>query len=220
MRGSYKFITLKAATAYKLLQATALGHGLSASTQYVLLKASAITGHFLTFLEFSDTTTLTDQQIISFGKQLDEVIAATEQISLATNKSLADSTTTSDSLSIVMSFVKSFTDAVTSVDAKTISFTKVQTDSVTNADSITSIAFTKFLADTLTTVDSLAITSGETEQDAVAIDDIGALDHPVMTIGKSLSDAATSSDSGVLFIQDYSDITYFLEDYVGTSRTF
>jgi hypothetical protein len=220
MRGSYKFITLKVATAYRLLQATALGHGLSVQAKYVLLKASAITGHFLTFLNFDDSTTLTDQQAIAFGKQIDEIVSAVEQISLNTGKTFSDSATATDVLTLVMNFVRSFTDSVTATDAKTISFSGVQADSVTGADSITSIAFTKFLADTLTTVDSLAITSGETKQDAVAIDDIGALDHPVMNIGKSLTDSTTSSDSGVLFIQDYCDITYFLEDYVGTSRTF
>jgi hypothetical protein len=220
MRGSYKFITLKVATAYKLLQATVKGHGLSVQVQYVLLKATTITGRFIEFLNFTDLTTLTDQQVIAFGKQIDEIISAVEQISLSTGKTFSDSAAATDVLTLVMNFVRSFSDSVTATDSNTISFSSVQADAVSGTDSITSIAFTKFLADTLATVDSVAITTGESEQDAVAIDDIGALDHPVMNVGKSLADSTTTSDSGVLVIQDYCDITYFLEDYVGTSRAF
>jgi hypothetical protein len=209
MANTYSYITLKA-----LINSPAL----NATTTYQLLTATLITGHFVDFINLADTLTSSDQQVVAFGKYLDDVFSVSDSASLSTGKSLTDSITLADVLSLLTTLSKAET--VTASDAKVIAFTGSQSDTVTGADSITSIAFTKFLADTLTTVDSLAITSGDVEQDAVAIDDIGALDHPVMNIGKILADTTTSSDSGVLFIQDYSDITYFLEDYVGVSRTF
>jgi len=45
-------------------------------------------------------------------------------------------------------------------------------------------------------------------------------DAKALTVGKSLSDTTTSSDSGTVLSQGYCDITYFLEDYVGYSTTF
>ena len=56
--------------------------------------------------------------------------------------------------------------------------------------------------------------------DAVAIDDLGIDDDPEWNLSKNLSDTASTTDAGLLIMQDYCDITYFLEDYVGTSRTF
>ena len=37
---------------------------------------------------------------------------------------------------------------------------------------------------------------------------------------KLLAETASVSDSGTLRMQNYSDLTYFLEDYVGVSRVF
>lgn len=141
MRGSYKFITLKVATAYKLLQATVKGHGLSVQTKYVLLKATALVGEFISGLKFNDPTTVVDQQTFSFGKQLPN-------------------------------------------------------DDAFTSDSLIGITFAKSLTDTLVITD-------------------------VFQMGtNTILDTATSTDSGSLIMQSYCDITYFLEDYVGTSRTF
>ncbi|NDH91117.1 MAG: hypothetical protein EBZ22_09605 [Flavobacteriia bacterium] len=39
-------------------------------------------------------------------------------------------------------------------------------------------------------------------------------------VQKPFADTALPSDSGSLVMQNYCDPTYFLEDYVGVSRTF
>jgi hypothetical protein len=47
-----------------------------------------------------------------------------------------------------------------------------------------------------------------------------ATDSAVIEAGKALIDSTSASDAGTLISQGYCDITYFAEDYVGTSRTF
>ena len=47
-----------------------------------------------------------------------------------------------------------------------------------------------------------------------------ATDSSAMTQGKAKSDTIASTDSGSLRGQGYAEFGYFLEDYVGYSRTF
>ena len=51
-------------------------------------------------------------------------------------------------------------------------------------------------------------------------DSIAFSDQIVKNPGKELSDSAAPDDTGWLIAQNYCDITYFLEDYVGEYRTF
>lgn len=51
-------------------------------------------------------------------------------------------------------------------------------------------------------------------------DFISEADAQIIDFKPQKADNITTSSSGVLSMQDYSDITYFLEDYVGLSRTF
>ena len=45
-------------------------------------------------------------------------------------------------------------------------------------------------------------------------------DTQTVVFAANKSDNAVLSSSGSLLMQDYCDITYFLEDYVGQTRTF
>jgi hypothetical protein len=47
-----------------------------------------------------------------------------------------------------------------------------------------------------------------------------ATDLPSKSIGRSRADQAVTSDSGFVKSQGYCDIDYFMEDYVGATRTF
>lgn len=112
------------------------------------------------------------------------------------------------------------TDTVSPTDSAALSVTKSLSDDTFPVDEHAT-AFEKFLADIVTPVDALAgIVLTDEESDSVVIDDFPVADDPELTIGKNLSETTIASDAGVLLMQDYCDITYFLEDYVGTSRTF
>ena len=45
-------------------------------------------------------------------------------------------------------------------------------------------------------------------------------DQAVLTAGKGLSNSVATADSGSVLKQDYCDITYFSDDYVGAKYTF
>lgn len=220
MKAVASYIKLHAESAYVKLQALATYQHLSVEVQYVLLQATAITGKFIDFLEFADSVAQVDAATKAFGKNLTDVAALAEQISLGTSKSAADTQTLSDVIFIATTFNRAFADTTSFTDAATRSVGKVLADSVNETDAV-SLAVTKLIADSLAMADSVVgINFTDNEDDAVAIDDLGVDDDPAWVLGKNLSDTASTTDAGLLIMQDYCDITYFLEDYVGQSRTF
>ena len=211
---------MKATALYIKLQALATSPKLSAEIQYVLLQVLAITGKFVEFINVDDTLTETDATQLAITKQLADIADLAEQISLGTTKPLDDSTAMSDLFALSTTFNRTFEDTATLTDLAALSVDRLLEDSFTSIDAAT-LAVTKLIDDSLTLVDSVVgINFTDNEDDAVAIDDLGIDDDPEWNLGKNLSDTASTTDAGVLIMQDYCDITYFLEDYVGQSRTF
>ena len=211
---------MKATALYIKLQALATSPKLSAEIQYVLLQVLAITGKFVEFIAVTDTLTETDATQLAITKQLISITELAEQISLGTTKVLDDAAAMSDLFELATTFNRDFADTATLTDLAALSVDKLLEDSFTSIDAAT-FAVTKLIDDSLTLVDSVVgINFTDTEDDAVVIDDLGIDDDPEWNLGKNLSDTASTTDAGVLIMQDYCDITYFLEDYVGEARTF
>ena len=211
---------MKATALYIKLQALATSPKLSAEIQYVLLQVLAITGKFVEFINVDDTLTETDATALAITKQLTDITELAEQISLGFSTSIADSQAMSDLFELATTFNRDFADTATLTDLAALSVDKLLEDSFTSIDAAT-FAVTKLIDDSLTLVDSVVgINFTDTEDDAVVIDDLGIDDDPEWNLGKNLSDTASTTDAGVLIMQDYCDITYFLEDYVGEARTF
>tara|TARA_R110000868_G_scaffold93308_1_gene258256 strand:- start:105 stop:767 length:663 start_codon:yes stop_codon:yes gene_type:complete len=220
MKAVASYIKLQIDAAYVKLQALTTYQHLAIEVQYVLLKVTAITGKFVEYIYVDDTITETDATTLAITKQLTDIAELAEQISLGTGKSFADSQAMSDLIALVVNFNRAFADTASFSDATTRSVSKVLADSVTETDAATR-AVTKLIADSLAMVDSVvSINFTDAENDALAIDDLGIGDDPAWNLGKNLSDTASTTDAGLLIMQDYCDITYFLEDYVGLSRTF
>lgn len=220
MKAVASYIKLQIDAAYVKLQALTTYQHLAIEVQYVLLKVTAITGKFVEYIYVDDTITETDATTLAITKQLTDIAELAEQISLGTGKSFADSQAMSDLIALVVNFDRVFSDTTSFSDAATRSVDKVLADSVTETDAATR-AVTKLIADSLAMVDSVVgITFSDGEDDALAIDDLGIGDDPEWNLGKNLADTASTTDAGLLIMQDYCDITYFLEDYVGQSRTF
>jgi hypothetical protein len=211
---------MKATAVYIKLQALATSPKLSAEIQYVLLQVLAITGKFVEFINVDDTLTETDATQLAITKQLADITELAEQISLGVSKPLSDSTAMSDLFALSTTFNRDFSDTASFSDAATRSVNKILADSVTETDAA-ALAVTKLIADAVAMADSVVgINFTDGEDDALAIDDLGIGDDPEWNLGKNLSDTASTTDAGVLIMQDYCDITYFLEDYVGQARTF
>jgi hypothetical protein len=211
---------MKVTAAYVKLQALATSPKLTAEVQYVLLQVLAITGKFVEFIYVDDTITETDATALAITKQLTDIAELAEQISLGTTKALSDSAAMSDLFEIATTFNRNFADTASLIDLAALSVTRLLADSTTSTDAAT-VAVTKLIADAVAMADSVvSINFTDGEDDALAIDDLGIGDDPEWNLGKNLSDTASTTDAGLLIMQDYCDITYFLEDYVGQARTF
>lgn len=211
---------MKVTAAYVKLQALATSPKLTVEVQYVLLQVLAITGKFVEFIYVDDTITETDATALAITKQLTDITELAEQISLGTTKALSDSAAMSDLFTLASTFNRDFADTASFSDVFSQSLDKPLADSMSDADAAT-LAVAKLIADSLAMADSVVgINFTDNEDDAVAIDDLGIDDDPEWNLGKNLSDTASTTDAGLLIMQDYCDITYFLEDYVGLSRTF
>lgn len=211
---------MKVTAAYVKLQALATSPKLTVEVQYVLLQVLAITGKFVEFIYVDDTITETDATALAITKQLADITELAEQISLGFNTSFADSQAMSDLFTLSTTFNRDFADTASFSDVFSQSLDKPLADSMSDADAAT-LAVAKLIADSMAMADSVVgITFTDGEDDALAIDDLGMDDDPEWNLGKNLSDTASTTDAGLLIMQNYCDITYFLEDYVGESRTF
>lgn len=188
--------------------------------RYVLLQVLATTGKFVDFLTLDDSVSTTDATLLAITKQLTEIVELAEQISLGVDKTVEDSQALTDLIFIATTFNRSLADITSLSDTTTLGVDKAFTDSISDSDAA-AVAVTKLIADSLAMADSLvSVNFTDAEDDALAIDDLGIDDDPEWNLGKNLSDTASTTDSGLLIMQDYCDITYFAEDYAGLSRTF
>ena len=150
-----------------------------------------------------DTTDgFVDLASLATAKAVEDTQIVTETLNTAVVKALADSFTMEDSIQISRLIEKTLEDA---------------TDGF--VDQITSKATNKGLSDNFNLIDNM---DGDIEYNIVKL--VGELlitsDDQIIAFTQQLSDNAVASSNGTLVMQDYCDITYFLTDYVGASRTF
>jgi hypothetical protein len=297
MRSTYEYIQLVATTTYTTLKALVSSVTLSAATSYVLLKADAIVGYFIKFLELSDTARASDSAVKTVGKGLTETAQATETLIKSYGKTLSDNSNASDlaaktvdkvasdsaqaSDATTTSFNKAISDTAYATDdvngvaadddqviqvvkvlseivvptetfARTVGYSREFLDSAVSAD-VAAKTFIKNLTDTVNASDDAQVSNAKlesptdgssvTDQTVLGIGKVAAdsstasdtsfrefikgltetptaTDSAVIVAGKALTDSTSASDAGTLVSQGYCDITYFAEDYVGTSRTF
>jgi hypothetical protein len=152
-------------------------------------------------------------------------------------KSLLDSSTTSDVASINMSWNKTFTEPFgfgtnpSADDIAVIETTRSFEDSTTAINDNAVIETARSIADSTTAIDEIAILRGKSFEDSTtAINDIAviemewtssfedsttAIDGIAIIKEIDFEDSATASDSGSITLLNYIDPTYFSEDYVG-----
>ena len=142
-----------------------------------------------------------------------------EDVRTSFTKSLADSISFIDVIDAVRLFQREFADAATVPDSQAVSVVPAPTTDSTGATDSSNLATDKQVSEGLTLIDNM---DGDIEYAIIksVSEFISNLDSSTIAFGSNTSDNVTTSSSGVLSMQDYSDITYFLEDYVGTSRTF
>tara|TARA_E500000081_G_scaffold134025_1_gene146122 strand:- start:164 stop:820 length:657 start_codon:yes stop_codon:yes gene_type:complete len=182
-------------------------------------------GQFMEFLYLLDSPQTTDAQVLAFFKTLTDSSTAAENATLAFTKALADTPATTDET--LFAVAKALSDAPRATDLMARSFSRPGvTDAATVSDTasnhLNSHAF-----DTVTATDDVdgaasiqddqEVQFFKTRTDVASVTDVFVR---FLTIIRALSDTASVTDTGLLRSQGYTtDFSYFLEDYVGVSRT-
>lgn len=187
--------------------------------------------------KLADVQSLADAKNINIGKALadvaypsdlaklttvkalaDNLAVSPDTVAKAVNKAFADSNTLSDAIATVLIYIRSFADSTVSSDAQAKTTTLNKIDAVYTADA-NQLTLAKATADGINAIDNM---DGDLTYAFVKV--IGDMllnsDTQIIDFKPQKADNITTSSSGILAMQDYCDITYFLEDYVGISRTF
>lgn len=160
-----------------------------------------------------------------------------EQISFLVNKSLSDTTTNTDVFERVVSYNREFADSSTTSEDFVFNMSADLGNEVVVVDDL---QFEIFIP--VTVSDSVSVTNGEISFELAPalfcnnpavvseipviniskalVENQTATDAQVITVDKPFSETGNVADSGVITIQDYSDPTYFSEDYVGAGYSF
>jgi hypothetical protein len=172
------------------------------------------------FKALTDFTSPADLAALSTVKALAEILPGpADAVANAIHKVFADSVTLVDFAQAFKLYIRTFNETLTApdlysdffesgitADDATIADQSFRTtdknfteglNAIDNMDGDLTYAFVKVIGEILTTPDLQIIDFSTQKADNIAI-----------------------ASSGVLSVQDYCDITYFLEDYVGLSRTF
>lgn len=139
---------------------------------------------------------------------------------LEVEKSLADNVAFSDLLQAILIFIRNFSDTQNYADSHAWVVSKPFQNQIAYSDALVR-SITKYVVDGFAMNDTFDFGDGAKYTITKAVNNVFGLSDTIsQIIGKPFSDAFSFSDSGVGSVQDYCDITYFAEDYVGTSFTF
>jgi hypothetical protein len=196
---------------------------------------------------FTDSVSAAEIDFQDYGPEdyFPEAYTGIVAILKTVEKSLLDSSITSDAASINMSWNRTFTDpfgfgtnpSTDDIVVIETTWTRSFEDSTTEIDDIAVIETARSIADSTTAIDDIVVIettwTRSFEDSTVAINDTVAIettwtrsfedstvaindtDAIETTWTRSFEDSATASDSGVITLLSYIDPTYFSEDYVG-----
>lgn len=160
-----------------------------------------------------------DQIYLDVSKPLaDSLNQPVEALTLSTEKAIADSASLADTILITLIYIRTFADNIYAADNVTFGSGIAKADSTVIGEDLT-YALDKPLSDLVSIIDNMdaniqhyfikVVNEFTTNSDAQVID-----------FALNKADNIATGSSGYLLMQDYCDITYFLEDYVGSYRTF
>lgn len=162
----------------------------------------------------------TNALAFTFGTVAEDVTIS-DASTLDAQKSVSDAVTSSDAAVVTLIFLRDIFDTTTLSDTPSLSFTPdTKVETVTSGDS-SSYVFNQFLTEAFAMNDLADIGDGisfdfvDFTANVVTITEAAAIGF-----GNSTADSFSLADAGVGAMQDYSDITYFAEDYVGVRFTF
>jgi hypothetical protein len=162
-----------------------------------------------------DTQPMLDAIAKSLTRPIADVFNLADDETVAALKGLSDSVTMQDTVSTLFLAIRNFDDSFSVPDLRATTFTPaVKAEQIIVADNDV-IAFTKGLVHGVASTDISSLAADKSLNEAVAVDDAD-----VLLFSPSRVESTTMTDAGVVSIQDYCDLDYFVEDYVGLSQSF
>jgi hypothetical protein len=129
-------------------------------------------------------------------------------------KGLSDSIEMQDSLTTLLLFLRDFADDVAVADADARVYSLPKTEQVAVADN-DFIDWAKSLAHNVTPVDVSVFLAEKFFSESLT-----AAEAKALLFAAARVESVTVTDVGIVSIQDYCDLGYFAEDYVGLSQSF
>jgi hypothetical protein len=191
-----------------------------ADIAYILLAVGAYLDTTGRFKYTTDIFGISDSASLSTTKAADaDAFALSDGTTLSAIKGLSDTAVMSDSALAILIFIRNFADTASLTDAKALLISSPYSDTIAVSDtSLRSMG--KTVADSFS-LNDLSDAAGPTFSFADFTNNtVLALDSPAIGNSKALSDLLSLADSGTVSVQDYCDLTYFAEGYVGESRSF
>lgn len=169
----------------------------------------------------SDSAAPVDAKSITTSHPVASAFTLADASTHAAQKGVADSVALAEFFNSVLVFIREAADVVAATDRPAILFTPTaKSDGVAIADEALRI-YSKSLSDAFALDDGTAVGDGSTYFFEKTLNNIvSMLDARFSLVSKTSTDQFTTSESGLVSAQGYCDITYFAEDYVGTSTTF
>jgi hypothetical protein len=178
----------------------------------------------LTVISFSrpvsDNAVTSDETTTAATKALEDVLSSpTDELSaVSLTKGVEDSQAVVDSIQTTLIFIRNVDDTLVSSDSPSFTSLLAKSEILVSSDE-DDLNVTKGLSEGLNLIDNM---DGDIEYDIIKV--VGELlvssDAQNIVFSGQVVDNVVTSSNGILTMQDYCDITYFLEDYVGTSRAF
>lgn len=182
--------------------------------------------------DVADTTTLSDSQLLSVAKALTDAAATSDTATLAFSSSQADAIALVEATAI--SLAKTFADTFSVSDETAFALDRTVQDVVAAADDV-ALLVGKAFDDAQAVLDALTLDSAKALTDGVGLNEsfafeyslastidnvVFAQDVAALSVSRAYSDAVSFTDGGYILSQDYCDLSYFAQDYVGSAQIF
>jgi hypothetical protein len=188
------------------------------TASYIDVQVSAA----VTFPDILGVEVLTPVDIINLQaiKNLSDALEVpVDSVTYAVQKAIADSVTLADAVQVFKVYIRNFTELINTPDANTLDIQPGQEQDLASVSDLDTLSVSKGLSESIGLQDNM---DGNVEYLLIKVlsEMLAVSDTQTVVFAANKSDNAVLSSSGSFLMQDYCDITYFLEDYVGTSRTF
>lgn len=182
---------------------------------FVDLLAKILSRGFDDSTEPQDGPHLTPQKVAASSFEL------TDFSTHAAQKGLFDSVALTEVVNTLLLFIRNVADQVAATDRPFILFLPPVFSEFVSASDAVLRTWNKTLTDGVAMDDGTSVGDGSTYLFSKNVNNIAfMLDAQSIAVTRASAEQITALDSGLVFATNYSDITYFAEDFVGISTTF